>query len=238
MPRWKEAKIIKTIDRSETTRSFWLEIQDIDIFEFNPGQFVTFDLPIGEKRLDRWRSYSIANHPNGGNVIELVIVRVPFGKATTYLFDEINVGDTLKMKGPDGVFTLPEIIDKNLVMICTGTGVAPFRSMLHHIQEQNIPHKNLHLIFGTRYESGILYHDEWKKLASDNESFKFDIALSRESYNEYQGYVHDIYQQKYTSADTNLMFYLCGWQKMVDEAKQNILALGFDKSQIVEELYG
>lgn len=238
MPKWYKAKIERILDRTKTTKSFFFSLPEFDNFEFQPGQFITLDLPISDKRIDRWRSYSIANPPNGSNQMELVIVKVPFGKATNYLFNEVKEGTELNFKGPSGVFCLPKNLEKDFVFICTGTGVAPFRSMLHYIQDQKIHHQKIHLIFGTRTKSNILYLDEWEAMKDINPKFYYDIALSRETYNGYQGYVHDIYLKQYKELENNRLFYLCGWQKMVDQAKENLLGLGYDKSQIVEELYG
>jgi len=238
MPRWIEAKLIKTIDRSDTTKSFFLELQGMDAFEFSAGQFITLDLPIGEKRLDRWRSYSIANAPDGTNVVELVIVKVPFGKATSYLFENTSIGDVFKLKGPGGVFCLPKEIKNELVFICTGTGVAPFRSMVWDIKNNKKAHHQIDLIFGTRTKNGILYLEEWEKLKEDMPNFNFSIALSREAYDGYQGYVHQLYLDKFKEVKSNRTFFLCGWQNMIDEAKANLLALGYEEGQIVEELYG
>lgn len=238
MPKWYQAKLIKSQDRSETTKSFWFEIDQSVEFDFTPGQFITLDLPIGEKRLDRWRSYSIANKPDGSNLIELVIVKVPFGKATTYLFDVLTLGESIKFKGPAGTFCLPNNLENELVFICTGTGVAPFRSMLFDLKAKGVKIPKTHLFFGTRFNSGILYLDEWKSLKNHWDNFDFSIALSREEYDGYKGYVHDLFLKEYSTPKAGVRFYLCGWQNMVDEAKEKLLNLGWDKEQIIEELYG
>jgi NAD(P)H-flavin reductase len=63
-----------------------------------PGQFITFDLPIGEKRLQRWKSYSIANFITDGK-IELCVGKLEGGLGSTYLCETVQIGDTLKFKG-------------------------------------------------------------------------------------------------------------------------------------------
>jgi CDP-4-dehydro-6-deoxyglucose reductase len=88
---WRTGTVIKIEDASETTRRFWIEIPELDVFDFKPGQFVTLDLPIHEKTNKRWRSYSIASAPDGTNVFELVIVLLEGGLGTTYLFNEIKI---------------------------------------------------------------------------------------------------------------------------------------------------
>jgi ferredoxin-NADP reductase len=136
---WKEAIIVNIIDETPTTKRFFFEVKDGSIFDFTPGQFITLDLPIHEKRNKRWRSYSIASYPNGTHQFELVIVLLEGGLGTTYLFNEVKVGDAVSFRGPQGVFILPKTLDKDLYLICTGTGVAPFRSMVHFIHQNKIP---------------------------------------------------------------------------------------------------
>ncbi len=89
------------------------------------------------------------------------------GAGTTYLFEQVTVGSELLLRGPQGVFVLPETIDRDVFLICTGTGVAPFRSMVHHINRYNIPHQNIYLLFGCRKLTDCLYGTELKALETD-----------------------------------------------------------------------
>ena len=93
------------------------------------------------RKIKRWRSYSIASWPDGTNVYELLIVLLEGGAGTTYLFNEVKVGSELVFRGPQGVFVLPENIEKDIFFICTGTGIAPFRSMLNFIKLHAVSHK-------------------------------------------------------------------------------------------------
>ncbi|HEX7457842.1 MAG TPA: FAD-dependent oxidoreductase, partial [Ginsengibacter sp.] len=169
---------------------------------------------------------------------------------TNYLFNEVNVGSELTIRGPQGVFTLPENIEKDLFFICTGTGIAPFRSMLNYIQLHNISHKKLYLIFGCRTKKDLLYHEELKALESRMESFTYMPTLSREGWDEQEGhtgYVHSLYEEickKNNEACEDLenlkpvSFYLCGWKAMIDDARKRIAALGYDRKSVHLELYG
>ncbi len=237
---WYHGTVIRIEDESPNTKRFWVEIPELDSFEFKAGQFVTMDLPVHEKRLHRWRSYSIANAPGEGNVLEFCIVFLEGGLATRYFFEEVKVGATLRFKGPDGGFVLPENLDKQIVMVCTGTGVAPFRSMLGDIDRRRIPFRHIHLIFGARYENGILYRKEFEELQQKWPNFRYDIALSREpGWAGYKGYVHQVYLEQYARKSPDIDFYLCGWSNMIDDAVANLIVkLGYDRSQIHYELYG
>jgi NAD(P)H-flavin reductase len=162
---------------------------------------------------------------------------------TNYLFKEVGIGSELIFRGPQGVFVLPPAIDKDLYFVCTGTGIAPFRSMVHHIRDHNIDHRNIYLIFGTRSSRDLLYYSELKELESDVRSFRFLPTLSRETWDGCCGYVHAVYENLVAENAVNgtlppSNFFLCGWKNMVDEAKARILQMGFDKRDIHLELYG
>ena len=274
---WQTGVVIRIEQEAAQTRRFWIQLPALGSFDFEPGQFVSLDLPIHEKPNKRLRSYSIASWPDGTNVIELVIVLLEGGAGTNYLFNQVTVGSELTLRGPQGIFTLPEPIEKDLFFICTGTGVAPFRAMSHHILNHNIPHRDIFLIFGCRHFSDCLYRRELTELAEQIPAFHYIPTFSRESAEAAgplvrTGYVHAVYEELCRqpvaaagamgqavgamalpgSSDHNGMmtpaatgenlraanFFLCGWKNMIDEAKQRIQALGYDRKSIHQELYG
>jgi ferredoxin-NADP reductase len=255
---WQTGKIIRIEQEASQTRRFWIQIPAIDSFDFKPGQFVTLDLPIHEKLNKRIRSYSIASWPDGSNIIELVIVLLEGGAGTTYLFNEMKVGSELTLRGPQGIFTLPEQVDKDLFFICTGTGIAPFRSMTHHLLTNPIPRRDIYLIFGCRQFGDALYKKELEELSGQLEGFHYIPTFSREKADPGNprlrtGYVHAIYEEICrnhhglpdavaenggSAALRPASFFLCGWKNMIDEAKQRIQALGYDRKSIHQELYG
>lgn len=246
--KWYDSTIVRIEDCAPDVRRFWLQMPVDDPLEFKAGQFVTMDLPIHEKRLKRWRSYSVAGPPGEKEMPEFCIARLEGGAASAYFFETAQVGETIRFKGPDGNFVLPdELSDRDLVFICTGTGIAPFRSMIQDIRRRQLPYRSIHLIFGTRYAAGILYRHEWEALLRDMPDFQFSVALSRESelragdfgFPVYKGYVHQIYMDAYPKAQPGQDFYICGWSNMIDDAVENLLVkMAADKSRIHYELYG
>jgi CDP-4-dehydro-6-deoxyglucose reductase len=116
--------------------------------------------------------------------------------------------------------------------------------MVHHIQLHHTPHQNIYLIFGTRSQKDLVYYNEMKELEKEVSGFKFLPTLSRETWEGCCGYVHTVYENLVTQNRVNgngvppANFYLCGWKAMVDEARQRIVGLGYDKKDIHLELYG
>ncbi len=237
---WQTATVLKIEQQTYNTRRFFIQMPDATAFDFKPGQFVTMDLPIDEKPARRLRSYSIASWPDGSNVFELCIVQLDGGAGTTYLFNEIKEGSQIVLRGPVGVFTLHEhTLENDLFLICTGTGIAPFRSMAHYIKLHNLPHKNIYLVFGCRTKADLLYFQELTELSDSMPGFHYIPTLSREQWEGANGYVHAVYENILQAHNNpSASFMLCGWKAMIDEAKLRIVNLGYDKKAVHSELYG
>lgn len=234
---WRIGKVIRVEDHTHNTKRFFIQVPELEKFDFVPGQFVTLDLPIHEKPNKRWRSYSIASWPDGTNVFELLIVLAKDGLGTNYLFNEVKEGTELSFRGAAGVFTLPKELEKDIFLICTGTGIAPFRSMVNYIQHSKASFKNIHMVFGCRKKEDLLYFEELKKMELTLPGFHYHPTLSREHWDGLYGYVHPVYMNLCKNRQP-AQFFLCGWKYMIDEAQKHILEMGYDKKSIHLELYG
>ncbi len=237
---WYEAEVIRIIDETPNTKRFWFKLHGLSDFVFKPGQFISFDLPIHEKKSKRIRSYSIASAPDGTNIFELVIVLVEDGLGTPYMWKNFIVGAKVPCRGPLGRFNLPEEIDRDICFICTGTGIAPFRSMIHHLNRHKPPYNSIYLIFGCRTQQDILYREELTELARTMPNIHYIYTCSRENPETFDGrvgYVHQVYEEIF-SDKRPAHFYLCGWRNMLNEARTRLQVLGYDKSSINIEIYG
>ncbi len=241
MQLWNIATVTSIEQQSSTTRRFFLKTETT--MQFVAGQFIILDLPISDKRQKRWRSYSIANAPQieGNKILELCVVRSSNSTGgTEYLFNEVKVGSQINFKKPDGGFTLKhDLKTVDTVLICTGTGVAPFRSMIHNIISEKKEFKSIHLIFGARTVADILYFEEFKNIQVNEARFMYDVCLSREKTDfATHGYVHSIIEAGYKTFRPDVSFYLCGWQNMIDDAVEKLMSFGYQRHQIHYELYG
>jgi NAD(P)H-flavin reductase len=234
------AEIIQIIDEAPNVKRFFFRIPELDKCNFIPGQFTMLDLPISSKQTTR--AYSIASPPSEKkNTFELVIVLKPDGLGTTYLFENVKPGDKIKASVPIGKFGKPRPpeFEKELCFICTGTGIAPFRSMVLDILNYNIPNKGITLIAGSRFERDLLYRKEMEGLGERLPGFSYLPVLSREDSAEWtgrKGYVHEVYKELF-SGRKDVQFYICGWKVMILEAVENLKQMGFEKSDIKYELY-
>jgi len=112
--------------------------------------------------------------------------------------------------------------------------------MLLDLQQSGQSHRDLHLIFGTRQESTILYRTDFEALEKSIPGFQYDVVLSRQpDWTGRQGYVHNVYLERHQVVRPDVEFYICGWSNMIDETVANLLVtLGYDRTQVHYELYG
>ena len=103
--------------------------------EFKAGQWISIEVWHPRLKQTVQRQYSIASPPSRSGQITLLFNQVPDGPGSSYLFG-LRESDTLKFHGPNGSFYLEEQPSRDLVFVATGTGIAPFRSMLNTLLEQ------------------------------------------------------------------------------------------------------
>jgi CDP-4-dehydro-6-deoxyglucose reductase len=148
----------------------------------------------------------------------------------------MNPGDEIECKGPYGTFTLRQPVSDS-VFIATGTGIAPFRAILHEQLAAN-PDKHFTLIFGVRYEGNLLYRNEFEALARAHPNFRFWPTLSRpdDSWQGRAGHVQT-HLDEAIGERRDLTVYACGLKAMVDDVRAILKGKGFDRKQIVYEKY-
>src|SRR4051812_5430490 len=142
-----QARSIRSVPLAEGVNHFVFEAVGTERLEFTPGQFVSFQHEIDGKPITR--AYSLASAPHENNHFELCLNRVEGGRMSPHLF-AMQPGDTIETSAPLGTFVLREPA-RDSILIATGTGVAPFRSILR----AQLPHgePGFTLLFGVRHES-------------------------------------------------------------------------------------
>lgn len=202
---------------------------------FHAGQFAQIFVPTNEEK-PRRSSYSIASAPNTHGYFELCVTHVEGGISSTYLHN-LKVGDKVHAMGPLGKFMVNEPISRDLVFVATGSGIAPFRSMINDLISKRIP-KNIYLIFGNRFEEDILYQKEWDALAKSNPNFHYQFNLSKPSpsWTGKKGYVQDMIAD-FVPKPSEKDFYICGLKKMIEGVTEKLQSLGVPTEQIHFERY-
>ena len=222
---------------SATVRHFRFTFQPGGGFDFKAGQFLMLHVP-KEGEVVR-RAYSICSAPHDTGATEIVVKLVEKGLASNYLFG-LKERAPVTIDGPYGAFVLPTPSPKELVFVCTGTGIAPFRSQIQTLFKQGTDAK-LTLIFGVRYEDEILYEEEWRALERQHANFRFIPTISRprnapKPWTGEVGYVQEKVKV-YVPVGPEKAVFICGLWDMISAVEKTCFELGFVKKQIHYERY-
>ena len=137
---------------------------------FQPGQWVSLKLPIGATPPLN-RAYSMAAPGTRSGELTLIFDRVPGGVGSNYLYT-LKPGDGTQLSGPYGSFTLPMLLDRELILIARYTGLVPIRCMLKHLYAQRQTATIL-LIAVAPAEEELLFHQELLTLAVTHPGFRY-----------------------------------------------------------------
>lgn len=228
------------INLAPNTQHFRFTTNEPSGIAYKAGQFIS--LHIEKDGVEHRRNYSIANPPNNDNIIELAMAYMPHGLASTLLAN-LRPGDTLQASGPYGQFILKdEVLPRRYILIGTGTGITPYRSMLPQLA-QLLQTTTLEVVIlqGVRTPSDLLYGGEFVEFAAHHPRAKFYACYSREMPRNPQSYELSGYVQNHLASlditHPDDIAYLCGNPNMVDEAFQTLQSLGLDRSHIRREKY-
>jgi NAD(P)H-flavin reductase len=152
----------------------------------------------------------------------------------------LKPGDELEVQEPLGYFTLRHP-GRRVVFVATGTGIAPFRSMLLDHLPRTQPHVTL--LFGVRYEEGLLYREEFEDLANRYKTFRFLPTVTRPSASWHgrtgrvQAHLDEALAIRTPEELVTIDVYICGLKEMVDDVRKDLKQRGFDRKQIIYEKY-
>jgi ferredoxin-NADP reductase len=227
-----QAKLIESTEITPEVRHFLFEVPEVEKFTFVPGQFVSVNEVINGKKITR--AYSIASAPSDTNRFELCLNLVHEGLLSPRLF-EMKAGDAMEIRPPLGMFVLRNP-PRESVFVATGTGIAPFRSILQ--AQLNETSQAFTLVFGVRHESHLMYREEFEEMARKFPHFRFLPTLSRptESWTGRAGHVQ-AHLAEAIGERRDLDVFLCGLKLMVDDVRNILKEMGFDRKQILFEKY-
>ncbi|MBX9826794.1 MAG: 2Fe-2S iron-sulfur cluster binding domain-containing protein [Xanthobacteraceae bacterium] len=206
-----------------------LDIPDVERVDFLPGQHMNVIMPDGGAR-----SFSMASKP-GGNRVDFHIRRVERGAFTDRRLSCLKPGDVLEVDLPLGSFHFHAEDDRPLLLVATGTGLAPLKSMLDALMDDpDCPPVSFY--WGTRTAADLYIRDEIEGWKSRLYEFNYVPVLSRAdaAWPGRRGYVQDVVTADLPDLSEHSI-YLCGSPEMIASAKPSFIARGASIERIYSE---
>jgi CDP-4-dehydro-6-deoxyglucose reductase, E3 len=174
-----------------------VKLPSLEPFVFLAGQYVDFLLEDGRRR-----SYSMANPPEEPERLELHVRRVAGGGFTGQVFEQLGDRSLLRLEGPLGGFWLREDSDRPMVMVAGGTGYAPIKSMLRHLQQAGA-RRPVDFYWGVRRPRDLYEGALVARWADAHDWLRFipvmSEALPEDDWAGRRGWVHEAVLQDYPS---------------------------------------
>lgn len=185
---------------------------------FQAGQYVNLEIG-GDRALTR--AFSIASSPSEAAVVELNVRIVPGGKGTTWLHENLQVGDKVRFSGPYGRFFVRKSARVPMLFIAGGSGLSSPRSMILDLLEQG-EDQPITLVYGARNRDELYHHEDFVQLAASHANFAYVPALSDEpdgsDWQGFRGYAHDAARATFDNDFRGYKAYLCGPPPMIEAA--------------------
>lgn len=230
-----KVKVECIVDLTPYIKGVTLAIQQPEegIF-FKPGQYIQLEVPRYKlSKEPEYRAFSMSSSPKDLFAIEIYVGLINKGIVSTYVHEYLKEEDELVMRGPFGDFYYRDS-DRDILLIATGTGLAPIMSILHHIRAENIQRKAT-LFFGTRTREDLYCIEELREMEKQLPSFTFIPTLSRATedtqWKGKRGRVTDLIEDL-VSERADYDIYICGNPEMVDSCTDGLLEKGISKDQM------
>jgi NAD(P)H-flavin reductase/ferredoxin len=200
---------------------------------FRAGQYINIVTEDGQRR-----AFSFANPPHQPDPIELHVRRIPGGRFTGHVFDNMQVGDELKFEGPLGNFTLNEST-RPILFIAGATGFAPIKSILEDAFRRGVQ-RPMRLYWGVRQRKDLYLLELAQRWQREHANFQVVPVLSEplpeDHWDGRTGLVHEAMLADYGDL-TGFEAYVCGSLKMVETAVPVFLEHGLQEGACFSDAF-
>ncbi len=237
-PKILNLRLSEIRQETSSTTSLRFVSEDGYLPPFQAGQYINIFVEIDGIRTSR--PYSISSPPNQTGYYDLTVRRVEDGFVSSYLLDEVKVGDLFQSTSPSGQFHYnPLFHGDNLVFLAGGSGITPFMSMIRELTDKDLK-RQVHLIYGSRVEDDIVFKKELEERTKGHQNLTVSTVISEpsEGYSGVKGFITADLIKELVKDTSDKMFYVCGPEVMYKFVLVELVKLGIPKRRIRFEVFG
>jgi phenol/toluene 2-monooxygenase (NADH) P5/A5 len=213
-------KVADLVDLTPTIKGVFIEVAGM---EFQAGQYVNLRL----SGLEHPRAFSLSNQPESKKLLELNVRHVPNGKGTTYIHQQLKIGEPVTLTGPLGRFFVRKSDAQPVIFMAGGSGLSSPRSMIVDMLDNDADPRMITLIYGARNRAELYYHDQFADLASRHPNFRYVPALNEPTdscaWDGFKGFVHEAAKATFNNDFRGHKAYLCGPPVMIEACIRTLM---------------
>ena len=229
------AEVKKINNLKDNVREYTFKLVEPQKMDFDPGQFVLVET---DPKIEMYRAYTISGSSDDKSEISITVKLLNSGYGTNLLFNNLDEGTELNLKGPLGNELRVDSQGKELLFLANGIGITPFVSTVQSFFERKDKSftGKATLLYGARYEEDLVYDDYFANAAENNEDFSYFSLLSKPRTDQYnKGYVTD--QLKELNPPDYTKVYICGTAEMARDASEILVSKGIKEDEIHYECF-
>jgi nitric oxide dioxygenase len=241
--------VVQKVKESNVITSFYLKPTDGEaLATYQPGQYISLKMEIPGQEYTLIRQYSLSDAP-GQDYYRISVKREdgndqqPAGIVSTYLHEQVQVGDTLLLSAPAGDFYLDQSKETPVVFISGGVGLTPLVSMLNTIAKKQ-PRRQVTYIHAALYGEVHAMDKHLQQLTETLPDMKYHVVYEQPTETDRQhphfakeGFI-DLNWLRTVITTTDADFYFCGPIPFMSTIKNALEAMGIPNDRIHFEFFG
>ncbi|MEO1018254.1 MAG: hybrid-cluster NAD(P)-dependent oxidoreductase [Pseudomonadota bacterium] len=240
-PSWTDAEPLEcvlVIPEAPDVATFAFRAPSGAWFRYQPGQFLTLELPVPGGPIHR--TFTISTSPSQALSIAVTVKAQTDSVGARWMIDHLHPGVRLRAFGPGGIFTLPQQPDGKYLFIAAGSGITPIMSMAAYLFDRG-EEPDIGLINCARRPSELIFRQKLEFMASRVPGIKLHFVVGEDDrYDVWTGY-----RGRFNSLMLGLMapdylerdVYCCGPTSFMDAVRDMLNSLGYDMDRYRQETF-
>ncbi|QCT18367.1 hybrid-cluster NAD(P)-dependent oxidoreductase [Jejubacter calystegiae] len=232
-------RCVKVIQETWDVKTWCFMAEQPVMFFFKPGQFVTLELEIDGEQV--FRSYTISSSPSVPYSFSITVKRVPGGRVSNWLHDNMSEGMELAVHGPVGQFNCIDYPSDRVLFLSGGVGITPVMSMARWYFDTNAD-VDMVFVHSARTPRDIIFQRDLENMAARIANFKLNLVCERyesgQNWGGYRGFFNRPMLEMMAPDFMEREVYCCGPTPYMNAVRNMLREAGFDMARYHEESFG
>ncbi|WP_343562316.1 2Fe-2S iron-sulfur cluster-binding protein [Kiloniella sp. b19] len=241
-PSWKDDELLEcvaVVPEAPNTATFSFRAPSGAWFKYQPGQFVTLELPVPGETV--YRTYTISSSPSRPLSLSVTVKAQPDSIGTRWMLDHLRPGMRIKAMGPAGIFTLPNRPTGKYLFISAGSGVTPSLSMTKYLFDRG-QDPDICFVNCAKRPSEIIARSDLEHMASRVPGIKLHFIVEEDdpfrTWSGYRGMLNQIVLGFIAQDYLEREVYCCGPDPFMQAVREMLIAMGFNMDNYNQESFG